>query len=285
MAAFEYIALDGRGKERKGVLEGDTPRSVRQALREQSLTPMSVAQVESGKSVSTGAPSKNRFTTRRGLRSGELALITRQLATLVQAGLPLEEALQAIGEQSEHARTQSIVLGVRAKVREGYSLAGSLAEFPQAFPAMFRATIDAGEQSGKLDGVLERLADYTENRQNLSQQARTALIYPILLVLLSIGVVAFMLTSVVPKIVSVFDSSEAQLPLLTTILISASEFLQQWWWLLLALAIAAVFGIRYLLGQPGPRAWWHATLLKMPIVGRLTRGLNTARFIDRKSVV
>ncbi|MEL6870598.1 MAG: type II secretion system F family protein, partial [Pseudomonadota bacterium] len=195
MAAFEYIALDGRGKERKGVLEGDTPRSVRQALREQSLTPMSVAQVESGKSVSTGAPSKNRFTTRRGLRSGELALITRQLATLVQAGLPLEEALQAIGEQSEHARTQSIVLGVRAKVREGYSLAGSLAEFPQAFPAMFRATIDAGEQSGKLDGVLERLADYTENRQNLSQQARTALIYPILLVLLSIGVVAFMLTS------------------------------------------------------------------------------------------
>ncbi|MEO0574976.1 MAG: type II secretion system inner membrane protein GspF [Pseudomonadota bacterium] len=285
MAAFEYVALDARGKERKGVIEGDTPRSVRQALREQSLTPMSVASIASDAAVASKSKSKQRVSGRRGFKRGELALVTRQLATLVQAGLPLEEALQAIGDQSEQARTQGITLGVRARVREGYSLAGSLAEFPQAFPAMFRATIDAGEQSGKLDGVLDRLADYTESRQNLSQKAQTALIYPALLVLISIAVVGFMLSFVVPKIVSVFASSGAELPTLTRILISASEFVQNWWWLLIGIAITLGIGLRWLLNRPGPRSTWHATLLKLPIIGRLTRGLNTARFMRTLSIL
>lgn len=282
MAAFEYLALDARGKQKKGVLEGDTPRQVRQALREQSLTPMSVEQIATRGKSQNSAPSLG---LRRSLSGSELSLVTRQLATLVQAGLPLEEALEAIGDQSEHPRTKSIVLGVRARVREGYSLAGSLAEFPQAFPAMFRATIDAGEQSGKLDGVLERLADYTENRQNLSQKARSALIYPVLLVIMSIVVVAFMLSYVVPKVVSVFTSTGAELPWLTQALIAASEFVQSYWWLLLAGSIALVVAVRYVLSRPGPKARWHGVQLKLPLFGRLTRGLNTARFMRTLSIL
>ncbi|MFK8054051.1 MAG: type II secretion system inner membrane protein GspF, partial [Woeseiaceae bacterium] len=283
MAAFEYIALDTRGKQKKGVLEGDTPRSVRQTLREQSLTPMSVTQVQS-KSLDTNNKQRA-FTVRRSLSSAELALVTRQLATLVQAGLPLEEALQAIGEQSEQPRTKSIVLGVRAKVREGYSLASSLAEFPQAFPAMFRATIDAGEQSGKLDGVLDRLADYTENRQNLSQKAKSALIYPTMLIILSLCVVAFMLSYVVPKIVSVVSSAGGELPALTKALIASSEFIRSWWWLLIIGAVALFLGIRWLLSKPGPKKSWHQTILQMPVFGRLARGLNTARFMRTLSIL
>lgn len=283
MAAFEYVALDQRGKNKKGVLEGDTPRSVRQALREQSLTPVSVTQIES-KTARKHAGSQS-LGVRRSLSGAELSLVTRQLATLVQAGLPLEEALQAIGEQSEKPKTKSIILGVRAKVREGYSLAKSLGDFPQAFPAMFRATIDAGEQSGKLDGVLERLADYTENRQNLSQKAASALIYPIVLVVLSLCVVAFMLAYVVPKVVSVFTSTGAELPVLTRWMIATSEFVQSWWWLLIIACIAIVVGIRYILSRPGPKKSWHQVILKMPIFGRLTRGLNTARFMRTLSIL
>ncbi|MEM9173277.1 MAG: type II secretion system inner membrane protein GspF [Pseudomonadota bacterium] len=283
MAAFEYIALDTSGKQRKGVIEGDTPKSVRQSLREQSLTPMSVSAIATrGGDAKAAKPGR---TVRRGLSSAELALVTRQLATLVQAGLPLEEALRAIGDQAENARTQSVVMGVRARVREGYSLSGSMAEFPQAFPAMFRATVDAGEQSGKLDGVLERLADYTENRQNLSQKARTAMIYPALLVLVSLGIVAFMLAYVVPKIVSVFISTGAELPALTSVLLAISEFVQSWWWALLLVIAGIIIGLRFVLSKPGPKASWHATLLKLPLVGRLTRGLNTARFMRTLSIL
>lgn len=281
MAAFEYIALDPRGRQRKGVLEGDTARAVRGALREQSLTPLSVDPV----ATSARRSDSGRVGIRRSLSGSELALVTRQLATLSQAGLPLEEALQAIADQSEQARTRSIVMGVRARVREGYSLAGSMAEFPQAFPAMFRATVDAGEQSGKLDNVLDRLADYSENRQNLSQKARTALVYPILLVIMSIAVVAFMLSYVVPKIVSVFVSTGGELPGLTRALIGMSEFVQTWWWLIGAAIVALIVGMRVLLARPGPKRRWHAIKLGLPMVGRLTRGLNTARFMRTLAIL
>ena len=281
MAAFEYVALDASGRQRKGVLEGDTARAVRSALREQSLTPLTVDPV-----ATRGARrDTRRVTMRRSMSGADLALVTRQLATLSQAGLPLEEALQAIADQSEQSRMRSIVMGVRARVREGFSLAGSMAEFPQAFPAMFRATVDAGEQSGKLDNVLERLADYTENRQNLSQKARTALVYPILLVIMSIAVVAFMLSYVVPKIVSVFVSTGNELPGLTRALIAISEFVQAWWWLLALAAVATIVGIRMLLARPGPKRRWHALKLRLPMVGRLTRGLNTARFMRTLAIL
>jgi general secretion pathway protein F len=188
MGAFEYVALDSSGKESKGLIEGDTPRHVRQILRERHLLPVQVTEV-----AQREAHRQRSFSLRRGISPGELALITRQLASLSQSGLPLEEALLAVGQQNDQPRTKSILLGVRSKVMEGHTLADGFGEFPQAFPELYRATVAAGEQSGHLDNVLERLAEYTEARQSLRQTITNAMIYPIVLVVMCIGIISFML--------------------------------------------------------------------------------------------
>jgi general secretion pathway protein F len=171
MGAYQYVAVDPGGKEHKGVLEGDTPRHVRQLLREKQLFPVEVAEVEQRERVA-----RRQLSLRRGVSGLDLALLTRQLATLVRAGLPLEEALLAVSEQTEKARLKSIILGVRAKVLEGHSLAVGLEDFPHAFPAVYRATVSAGEQAGQLDTVLERLAEFTESRHALQQKITQAMI-------------------------------------------------------------------------------------------------------------
>ena len=171
MGAFEYVAMDQAGKQAKGLLEGDTPKHIRQLLRERNLLPVSVTEVAQKESRRQSS-----FSLRKGISSGELALVTRQLASLSQSGMPLEESLLAVSEQNDNPRTKSILLGVRAKVMEGYTLAGGLADFPQAFPELYRATVAAGEQSGHLDIVLERLADYTEARQALRQNITNAMV-------------------------------------------------------------------------------------------------------------
>ena len=180
MGAFEYVAMDRAGKQTKGLLEGDTPKHVRQLLRDRNLFPVSVTEV-----AQREARRQHGFTLRRGMSSGELALITRQLASLSQSGLPLEEALLAVAQQNDQPRTKSILLGVRAKVIEGHTLADGFSEFPQAFPELYRATVAAGEQSGHLDAVLERLADYTEARQELRQRVTNAMIYPSALIVMA----------------------------------------------------------------------------------------------------
>ena len=280
MGAFEYVALDGAGKEKKGVLEGDTARHVRQMLRDRSLLPLSVTEAAEKESRR-----QRTLSLRRGLSPADLALFTRQLATLVQAGLPLEEALHAVGQQTEKPRAQSIVLGVRGRVMEGHTLADGLADFPQAFPDIFRATVAAGEQSGHLDAVLERLADYTENRTALRQTVRNALVYPVVLVVLSLAIIGFMLAYVVPQVVGVFSSSGQELPLLTRIMIGASDFIRDWWWAILAAVVAVFFGLRWLLRKPGPRLQYHRLLLRLPLIGKLTRGLNTAQFTRTLSIL
>ena len=174
MGAFQYVALDARGKEQKGLLEGDSPRQIRQLLRERSLTPVQIDAVETQEK----AEQARRFSLRRGVGALDLAITTRQLATLAKAGLPLDEALQAVSQQTEKARLKSIMLAVRAKVVEGHPLATGLDQFPQAFPPVYRATVAAGEQAGQLDNVLERLADYTESRHGLTQKINQAMIYP-----------------------------------------------------------------------------------------------------------
>ncbi|WP_405238910.1 type II secretion system inner membrane protein GspF [Lentisalinibacter orientalis] len=280
MGAFEYVALDSAGKEKKGVLEGDTARQVRQLLRERALVPLEVSEVaekESARQFSVGL--------RRGFSATELALVTRQLATLVNSGMPLEETLQAVAQQTEKPRTQSILLGVRAKVMEGHTLADGLEEFPQAFPEIYRATVSAGEQSGHLDAVLERLADYTETRQALRQRITNALVYPIVLVLMSLGIIAFMLSYVVPQVVGVFETTGAELPILTRLLIGISDFLREWWWLLIAGIAAVAFGVWRLLKLEGPRRRYHRLLLRLPLIGRITRGVNTARFTRTLSIL
>lgn len=280
MGAFEFVALDKSGKESKGLLEGDTPRHVRQILRERQLLPVSVTEVAKKESRR-----QSNFSIRRGMSASELALLTRQLATLSQAGLPLEEALLAVSQQNENPRTKSILLGVRSRVMEGHSLADGLADFPQAFPELYRATVAAGEQSGHLDAVLERLAEFTETRQVLQQQIRNALIYPIALVVTAVGIISFMLAYVVPKVVYIFENYDQQLPLLTRIMIGASDFIRDYWIALIIGIIATVYGIRQLLKKEGPKRKFHRLLLRLPVVSKLTRGINTARFTQTLSIL
>jgi len=280
MGAFEFVALDKAGKESKGLLEGDTPKHVRQILRERNLLPVQVTEVSQKE-----AKRQSTFSLRRGISPAELSLVTRQLASLTQSGLPLEEALLAVSQQNDQPRTKSILLGVRSKVMEGHTMADGLAEFPQAFPELYRATIAAGEQSGHLDIVLERLADYTESRQELRQRITNAMIYPITLVVMAIAIISFMLATVVPKIVGVFENTAAELPGLTRGMIATSDFLRNNW-LLLIIAIAAFgYGVWWLLQKDGPRRSYHRFLLRTPITGRLTRGINTARFTRTFSIL
>lgn len=280
MGAFEFVALDQSGKESKGLIEGDTAKHVRQILRDRHLLPVQVTEV-----AQKEARRQRTFSLRRGISASELSIVTRQLASLSQSGLPLEEALLAVAQQNDQPRTKSIMLGVRSRVMEGHTLADGLAEFPQAFPELYRATVAAGEQSGHLDVVLERLADYTESRQELRQRITNAMVYPIALVVMALGIISFMLATVVPRIVGVFENSSGELPILTRWLIATSDFLRNHWLILIIALAAAVYGVWWLLHQPGPRQKYHRLLLRLPIAGRLTRGINTARFTRTFSIL
>jgi general secretion pathway protein F len=280
MGAFEYTALDGTGREQTGVLEGDTPKHVRQLLRERQLLPVSIAEVKHGE-----AKRQRSFGLRRGISASDLSLLTRQLATLVKAGLPLEEALLAVSQQSEKPRVQSIMLGVRGKVMEGHTLADGLGEFPRVFPEIYRSTVSAGESSGRLDGVLERLADYTENREVTRQKIVGAMLYPIVLSVICLGIVIGMMVYVVPKVIEVFDSSRGQLPFSTRVLISVSDFLRDWGiWLAVAIVLAVVSFVYWLKNHDNRRRF-HFLQLRLPLFGRLLRGFNTARFTRTFSIL
>jgi general secretion pathway protein F len=281
MGAFVYTALDALGKERKGLIEGDTAKHVRQLLREKQLLPVDIQEAAQSEQKRT---TRSLFA-RRGLSTLDLALLTRQLATLLRSGLPLEESLQAVAEQTEKPRVQRIILGVRSKVVEGHPLADGLGDFPQAFPEIYRATVAAGEQSGKLDSVLERLSDYTESRQVMGQQVSNALVYPIVLMVLSFAIVSFLLAYVVPQVVAVFESGHQELPLATRILIGASDFVRHYWIYGLILIGAVAWGFNRWLRSPDARARYHRFLLRVPLAGKLIRGLNTARFARTFSIL
>lgn len=280
MAAFEYEALDARGHTVKGVMEGDAERQVRGGLRERGLTPLRVS------AIRQGAKGRRRsFGPRRGLSSAELSLVTRQFATLVRAGLTIEESLNALIEQAETARSRAVLAGVRARVLEGQSLARALTTFPDEFPDLYRHMVDAGEQSGKLDMVLERLADYTEQRQALQQKVLLAFIYPALVTFVAILVVTGLLVYVVPQVTRVFTNTGQTLPLVTRILIAISDFVRATGiWVFFGL-VAAGFAARAALKQRRLRARWHGFVLRLPIIGRLVRGLNAARLTSTLGIL
>jgi general secretion pathway protein F len=280
MGAFEYSALDAAGKERKGILEGDTPRHIRQLLREQQLLPVSVTEV-----AQKEARRQRSFTLVRRVSPSDLALFTRQLATLVRAGLPLEESLLAVSQQTEKPRVQSIVLGVRARVMEGHTLADGFSEFPRVFPEIYRATVAAGEQSGHLDNVLERLADYTESREVIRQKVLAAMLYPIVLTIMCFAIVSGLLVFVVPKVVAVFESSKATLPLITRMLIATSDFFRVYGLYVLTGAVLAYIIFRRWLRNPAARRQFHRMQLRLPVFGRMARGFNTARFTRTFSIL
>jgi len=281
VAAFEYQALDRDGRSVKGVLEGDAERQVRVALREKGLTPLQVTPIRS----SAGSASQRRFSLRRGISGSDLAIITRQFSTLVRAGLTIEECLNALIEQTESAQVRAVLAGVRGRVLEGQSLATGLGNFPDAFPDIYRNMVDAGEQSGRLDDVLERLADYTENRQALQRKVLLAFIYPTILTVVALSVVGFLMVYVVPQVTRVFENTGQTLPLVTRILIGMSDFVRAVgiWWLIGA--VAAIVAARLALRQPDLRQRWHRFQLRMPVVGRMLRGVNAARLTSTLGIL
>ncbi|WP_337880018.1 type II secretion system inner membrane protein GspF [Rheinheimera sp.] len=281
MAAFDYQALDARGRKTKGVMEADNARHARQLLREQKLTPLSLELVaRQEKLLSAGS---GWFKPR--VKASELALITRQLATLVEAGLPIENALYAVAEQCDKARLKSMMMAVRSKVVEGYSLAEGLAEFPYVFDHLFSSMVAAGEKSGHLDAVLNRLADYTEQRQHMRSQILQALLYPAILTLVAIGVISVLLAAVVPKIVGQFEHMGQSLPGSTLFLIAASDFVRDYGLLVLGLIILAIAAFKRALRKPAFQLKVDRRLLRLGLVGKVSRGLNTARFARTLSIL
>ena len=281
MPAFEYVAFDGAGKKKSGVIEGDNPRQVRQTLRERGLNPTDVKSIAGDRARSERA----KGSLRRGLSSSELAVVTRQLATLVRSGTPVEEALATAARQTDKARVTRIITAVRARVVEGHTLESALADFPNAFPDLYRSTVAAGEQSGHLDSVLDRLADYTENRQQLQSRITTALFYPMILTTVALLVVIGLLTYVVPQVIQVFTNIGRALPLPTQILIAISENLKRFGPAALVLLIIAAIIFRRMLRSEALRYRLHLFLLKMPLIARLAKGFNTARFARTLSIL
>jgi len=282
MAAYEYIALDAGGRQKKGVIEADSSRQIRQILRDQGLVPLSVDTA----SERSGTSSRGRrFRWRRGMSALDLALFTRQMSTLLAASLPVEEALRAVAQQTEKSHISTMVMGIRSRVLEGHSLASSLGDFPTAFSHLYRSTVMAGEQSGHLDSVLENLAGYTERRYDSSRNVEMAMFYPAILFLLAIGIVGALLVYVVPDIVHVFENTGQQLPWLTAALIGLSEFVRGYGWLLALLGGAGFFFARWLSRQPDFRLEWDRRKFRVPLVRRITRANNSSRYASTLSIL
>lgn len=274
MTAFQYTAMDKSGKRLKGVVEADTARHARMLLRERAQMVLEIKAVNESKAarLKFSLKSSNR------LKLEDLTLITRQMATLLSAGIPLDEVLTGVANQTEKSSVKSIVLGVRAKVLEGHTLAAGMNEFPAAFPHLYRTTVDAGEKSAKLDLVLERLAEYTEKQQKIKRKIRQALIYPALMTVVSIAVIFFMLLYVVPKIIQVFNQTDQALPLITSVLIAISSFVQHdGLYLFGGIFIAGFVGSR-LIKRKHIRYRADAFLLRMPWLAKSIKTINSARF-------
>ncbi len=280
MAAFEYKALDAKGKQKKGTIEGDNARQVRQRLKEQGLIPVELVEAKAKATKSSG--SGGGF--QRGISTPELALITRQLSTLVQSGMPLEECLKAVSEQAEKPRIRTMLAAVRSKVTEGYTLSDSLADYPHIFDELFQSMVSAGEKSGHLDAVLERLADYVENRQKMRSKLMQAMIYPVVLVVFAVSIVSFLLATVVPKIVEPIIQMGQELPESTQFLLASSEFIQNWGLTLFIGTVVLAFLIKTALKNPDIRLNWHRRILSLPLIGKISKGLNTARFARTLSI-
>ena len=281
MSAFEYIALDQKGREKKGILEGDSARLVRQQLREKNLVPLTVTEVKK----QSASNKNNVFVFNQKINTTELALMTRQLATLSRSGIPLDEATATVARQSIKPKIKKLLLGVRAKILEGHTLADGLRDYPHIFSEMYCATVAAGEQSGHLDVVLERLADYSEQRQQMQQRMKLALIYPVILTIMSILVVSGLLTYVVPEVVKVFSDTGQQLPFLTIALIAVSDFMQVWFIYLLLAMVAGFAVFKKLVQKPTFKKRYHQLLLKLPIFGNLILGGNSAQFSRTLSIL
>ncbi len=280
MPAYRFVALDASAGEQRGVLEADSARGARSMLRSRGLIPLQVDPI----TADNPAAARRRFTRRR-LNAQELALLTRQMAGLLVSGLPLERALGALADDADRAEISEMLQAIKSEVGGGHSLSVALGQHPREFSEVYRALVAAGEDSGDLGSVLGSLADYLESSQQLRSKLLAAVAYPVIVVLVAIGVIVLLLTYVVPQVVGVFQGAHQKLPLLTVGLIAISDFMRQWGWALAALLGAGALVLRQALRLSGPRMRIDAMLLRVPQLGRLIRGLNTARFASTLAIL
>ncbi len=289
MGAYSYKALNEEGKTVKGILEGDSERHIRTQLRAKRLKPLEVSSATgdsqagaASDGLSLSASFRRRATK---LSTRDLSLITRQLASLVKSGLPLDEALHATAKQSQKANVKRVVLQVRTRVLEGFSLAQAMGDNPVAFNDMYRALVRAGEGSGYLSPVLERLADYTQTSQQLQQRIKMAMIYPIVMLVVSLAVIVALMVLVVPKLVKIFEQGKRELPALTEALIGTSNFLINYGVYLFVVLIGVYYLIKHLMKDPKRLRAWHVVQLKLPVIGELVKQINSARFAATLSLL
>jgi general secretion pathway protein F len=280
MAAFRYAAADASGKEMTGVLEADSARAARQLLRGRGLVPLTVEPL-----VSEAQKQALSLALGKRLSQTELAVITRQLASLLGAALPVADALTVMVEQSEKQSVRELMAAIRTDVLGGASLSKALARHPRQFPDIYRALIAAGEESGKLGSVLQSLADYVEERAKLQQKITLAFVYPVIVTIVALAVVIGLLTYVVPQIVQVFANTKQALPWLTRALIATSNFVRGYGWIVAAVVAVAAFLASRALRVEAVRMRWHQRILRLPVVGVLARSLNTARFASTLSIL
>ena len=282
MAAFEYVVLDASGKQNKGVMEADSARQLRQMLRDQGLMPLEVNPAnDRDQNIGSGFS----FSFNRGLSALDRVLFTRQLATLVASSLPIEEALNAVAQQSEKQHVRGLILGIRSRVLEGFSLANSMRDYPNSFSDLYCSSVAAGEQSGHLDGVLENLADFLERQFESRRNVEMAMFYPVALLVMEIVIVSALMVYIVPDMISVIEDTGQALPWMTQVLIGITDTLRDYWWLLLLLVVLVVFGIRLLLAQPAMRLRWDGQKFNLPLLGKVTRSANAARYANTLAIL
>ena len=274
MTAYNYRAIDPKGSQQKGTLEADSERQARQQLRDRGLLPTQIDAV----SLQAEQQRPTGLRLERSLSNSDVALFTRQLSTLVESSIPLEEALHAITRQTDNKRLKSTVLAIRTRILEGHSLADALAQYPRSFSELYRAMVAAGEQSGSLGQVLIRLAEYSERQQQIRSKIQVALIYPAALTTVATGVIMLLMTYVVPKVVAQFEHMDQTLPQLTRIVIALSDGLQAYGLHLLVLLIALILLVRWLLGKPAQRLAWHRLQLRLPLIKRFILTQQSLQF-------
>jgi general secretion pathway protein F len=282
MAAFEYVVLDANGKQNKGVMEADSARQLRQMLRDRGLMPLEVSPASD-----RSKPKSDNFgiSFTRRMSALDRVLFTRQLATLIASSLPIEEALSAVAQQTERQHISGLILGIRSKVLEGHSLASSLREYPNSFSELYCSSVAAGEQSGFLDRVLENLADYLERQFESTRNVEMALFYPVALLILAFIIVGALMVYIVPDMIAVIEDTGQALPWFTVLLINITDVLRNYWWALLAGAVLLVVLVRWALAQPHIRLRWDHQKFAMPMIGRITRSANAARYANTLAIL
>ena len=283
MPAFQYIALNSQGKEVKGISEADSARQLRQILRDQELTPMEVE--PTNKQFDKG-DNRNVFSLfAPKLKALDRVLFTRQLSTLLASSMPIEESLNAIAQQNEKQSNKALIMGVRSRVLEGNSLAQSLLEYPSSFSDLYCSSVAAGEQSGFLDQVLDNLSNYLEREHESYRNVEMALMYPIILLIVAFAIVGALMVYVLPDMIDVIENTGQTLPWATTLLIGITELMKSFWWVLLSGLLAVSLIIRGILNQEKVRLIWDAYKFFLPIIGKIIRSSNSARFSNTLSIL